>query len=94
MTAGDTESRWKPVRRRRLGCFSSQTTFLGEVSFLEPAGEREKVREQQPTLCLLQMLSRGDVAHLGLPLGLASRPLAPRRCRIERCRPWEATGWA
>lgn len=87
MTAGDTESRWKPVRRRGVGCFSSQTTVLGEVSFLEPAGEREKVREQQPTLCLQQMLPRGDVAHLALPLGLASRPLAPRGCRIERCRP-------
>ena len=61
----------------RVACFSSQTTFLGEVSFLEPAGEREEVGEQQPTLCLLQTLSRGDVAHLGLPLGLASRPLAP-----------------
>ena len=45
------------------------------------------------TLCLLQMLSHGDMAYLGLPRGLARRPLAPRCCRIERCRPWEAAGW-
>lgn len=83
MTAGDTESGWKPVRRRRVGCFFRQNAFLGEVSFLEPAKEREKVREQQPPCVSCRCVLVGTWHIWDCPSAWPDAPLHPDAAALK-----------